>query len=203
MNQGEDWRRLLEFAEKVTKYDIHWTTLNAVDFGIPQFRERVFLVGFAKKTRFEFPSIPTGPGAKELIAEGMLKTPSRWALQDVEGLPNHRIRPHGSRVRGRYANVTQGSRDSTDHSDRIHSELPSGTVLVRSGAGGGRPHIHPTEHRVLTVREAARLQSFPDWYVFRGTNTSQYRQVGNAVPPLLGYEVGKCVAAALRNGDND
>jgi len=72
-------------------------------------------------------------------------------------------------------------------------------VLVGSSAGGGRPHIHPTEHRVITVREAARLQSFPDWYEFSGTGTAQYRQVGNAVPPLLAYEVGKKIAEALTN----
>ena len=201
VNHGEDWRRLIAFAKTVTGYDLHWTTLNAVDFGIPQFRERVFLVGFAEETRFEFPLVPTGPGARALATEGGFRSPSHWALQGVEGLPNHRIRPHGARVRGRYATVLQGSRDSTDHSDRIHPDLPSGTVLVGSAAGGGRPHIHPIEHRVLSVREAARLQSFPDWYVFHGTNTSQYRQVGNAVPPLLAYEVGKEIANALSETD--
>ena len=197
VNSGEDWQRLLQFVKEVTGYQIYWTKLNAVDFGIPQFRERVFVVGFASPVPFEFPSLPTGPGAQELVIAGNLKTPSSWALEFVEDLPNQRIRPHGSRVKGRYAQVSQGSRDATDHTDRIHPDYPSGTVLVGSAAGGGRPHIHPTENRVLTVREAARLQSFPDWFIFHGTTTAQYRQVGNAVPPLLAYEVGKAVVSAL------
>ena len=66
---------------------------------------------------------------------------------------------------------------------RLDPNLPSGTVVnVRKSMW-----IHPTLNRAITVREAARLQSFPDESVFTGTRTQQYRQVGNAVPPLLGY----------------
>jgi DNA (cytosine-5)-methyltransferase 1 len=66
--------------------------------------------------------------------------------------------------------------------------------LVGSGAGGGRPFIHPVAPRHISVREAARLQSFPDWYEFRSTTTWQYRAVGNAVPCLL----AKAIGSALR-----
>ena len=201
VNSGEDWHRLLQYVEDVTGYKIYWTRLNAVDYGIPQFRERVFVVGFASSVPFDFPVVPTGPGARELSIAGGPRIPSSWALELVDDLPNQRIRPHGPNVRRRYAQVSQGGRDATDHSDRIHPDHPSGTVLVGSAAGGGRPHIHPTENRVLTVREAARLQSFPDWYIFHGTTTAQYRQVGNAVPPLLAYEVGKKVIGALSKFD--
>lgn len=198
VNKGADWRRLYEYAEKVTGYHLYHTKLNAVFFGIPQYRERVVLVGFREKTDFQFPSVPTGPKSNELAEAAGLLTPSLWALEEIEELPNHSIRPHGEKVRNRYAAIAPGGRDRTDHTDRIDARKPSGTVLVGSSAGGGRPHIHPTEHRVITVREAARLQSFPDWYEFKGPGTAQYRQVGNAVPPLLAYEVGKKIAEALQ-----
>jgi len=201
VNNGEDWRKLVSYAKEKTGYFLHSARLNAASFGIPQFRERIIVVGLRQNVKFEFPTLPTGPKANEIIAaivdrngEGI---PSSWALESVTGLPNHDIREHGLRVKTRYMKVAPGGRDRTDHTDRIDPDRPSGTVLVGSGAGGGRPHIHPAEPRVITVREAARLQSFPDWYVFQGTNTAQYRQIGNAVPPLLAFEVGKKIAEAL------
>ena len=51
-------------------------------------------------------------------------------------------------------------------------------------------YIHPEQHRTISIREAARIQSFPDWFVFKGTNSQQYDQVGNAVPPLLAKAIG-------------
>jgi DNA (cytosine-5)-methyltransferase 1 len=202
VNKGEDWRTLAAYAKKKTGYYLHVARLNAVNFGIPQVRERVLLVGLRQDVPFEFPTVPSGPGAAGITAALAEREgggiPSAWALASVKGLPNHDIRVHGPRVKERYLKIEPGDRDRTDHTDRIDPEQPSGTVLVGSGGGGGRPHIHPTEPRVITVREAARLQSFPDWYVFQGTNTAQYRQVGNAVPPLLAYEVGKKIAEAIQ-----
>ena len=197
VNKGADWDRLIEHIVQNTGYHLHWKKLNAISFGIPQYRERVVVVGFREDVPFEFPMAPTGASAERLVEEGQLTTPSAWALEEVDGLPNQVIREHGDRVRGRYEQTPQGARDRTDHTDRIHPEKPAGTVLVGSAAGGGRPHIHPYQPRVITVREGARLQSFPDWYVFHGTGTAQYRQIGNAVPPLMAYEVGKKIAAAL------
>jgi len=67
---------------------------------------------------------------------------------------------------------------------RYHSQKPSKTIDT-----GHRNHFHYKFNRVPTVRENARLQSFPDNFIFLGTKTQQYRQVGNAVPPLLGFHI--------------
>ncbi|MFT5951045.1 MAG: DNA (cytosine-5)-methyltransferase 1, partial [Francisella sp.] len=69
---------------------------------------------------------------------------------------------------------------------RYHSQKPSKTIDT-----GHRNHFHYKWDRVPTVRENARLQSFDDRFVFLGNKTEQYRQVGNAVPPLLGYYIAK------------
>ena len=162
-------------------------------------RKRVFVVGFRQPTKFAFP-LPEYRNPLKLKLDNYNLPdwiPAKLALENVDGLHNQDIRIHGERVRSRYEKIPQGGRDKIDHTDRIDPEKPSGTVLVGSKAGGGRPHIHPYLPRHITVREAARLQSFPDWYRFLGTTTAQYRQVGNAVPPLLARAVGKSIKVAL------
>ena len=196
VNGGKDFQELLQYLESKTGYQIHRTKLNAVNFGIPQERERIFVVGFRPDitcNSFSFPKRATGAYSTQLPE----RVPSRFALERVDGLPNQEIRIHTEAVRKRFEAVPQGGRDRGSYSDRLKPDMPSGTVLIGSSAGGARPFIHPFEPRALTVRETARLQSFPDWYVFSGSRTEQYRQVGNAVPPLLAYELLSTVRKVL------
>ncbi|WP_157943352.1 DNA cytosine methyltransferase [Nostoc sp. CENA543] len=201
LNKGKDWEKLYYHFKSETGYDIHTDILNAADYGVPQIRKRLFVVGFIQPAEFQFPKpLYRDSSSLDLLEQHLPEwIPSKLALEYVDGLPNQDIRIHGDRVRSRYEKIPPGGRDKVDHTDRIDPEKPSGTVLVGSKAGGGRPHIHPYLHRHITVREAARLQSFPDWYTFLGTSTAQYRQVGNAVPPLLGLAVGKSIQYALQN----
>lgn len=201
LNKGEDWEKLYHYFKVETGYDIYTDILNAANYGVPQIRKRVFVVGFRERVKFAFPQpIYRDYSSLDLLNQNLPTWISaKLALENVDGLPNHHIRIHGERVRSRYEKIPPGGRDKVDHTDRIHPEKPSGTVLVGSKAGGGRPFIHPYLPRHITVREAARLQSFPDWYKFLGTSTAQYRQVGNAVPPLLAFAVGKSIQLCLKN----
>lgn len=199
LNKGKDWEELRYCFQVETGYQIKIDILNAADYGVPQTRKRVFVVGFRNSVEFNFPKpLYQEPSNLELFNHDLPGwIPAKLALEKVDGLPNHKIRIHGERVRSRYEKIPPGSRDKVDHTDRIDPEKPSGTVLVGSKAGGGRPFIHPYFPRHLTVREVARLQSFPDWYIFLGNSTAQYRQVGNAVPPLLGLALGKSIRESL------
>jgi DNA (cytosine-5)-methyltransferase 1 len=211
LNRGKDWNDLIQYFRANTGYTLFISKLNAADFGAPQIRHRILIVGFRnKRTEFVFPE-PThyNPSINnELLPLHNLSpdllpwVPAKYALENLDGLPNHRIRPHGERVQNRYSKIPPGGRDRTDHTDRIHPDRPSGTVIVGSRAGGGRPHIHPYIPRHITVREAARLQSFPDWYVFQSTETWQYRAVGNAVPPLLAKAICSSISVALSKLDH-
>ncbi len=86
-----------------------------------------------------------------------------------------------------------------DRLKRLVLDNPSWTVLAHIGMDGYM-YIHPTEIRTLSVREAARIQSYPDSFVFTGNMREQYIQVGNSVPPLLARSLAKQVREVLKNG---
>ncbi len=203
VNKGADWKTLLAFFAEQTGYHIGWTKLNSVRYGVPQIRNRIVAIGFRDidaAERFAWPF----PTHYENIERPELNTlPPRSASMAFDNIdsttPNHILRVHCERVSTRYSTVPPGGRDRKDHTDRVHPDKPSGTVLVGSGAGGGRPFIHPSEHRHITVREAARLQSFPDWWEFSGGPTAAYRQVGNAVPPMMARAIAKAIEQALKH----
>jgi DNA (cytosine-5)-methyltransferase 1 len=182
-------------------YKTTYKTFNAVNFGVPQFRKRVFFAG-SKRGFINLDPRPTNSSnAQVSLAWGELlpamTVRDAFCRRPMDGLPNHIKREHGSRVRARYLKLKPGKRDKIDHTDRLEWDQPSGTVLVGSSEGGGRPHIHPEEPRVITVREAARLQTFPDDWVFAGTSTAQYRLTGNAVPVSLAKAVGDSLRTEL------
>ena len=90
--------------------------------------------------------------------------------------------------------------DHTKRYGRLHPDQLASTILTKCDPHWGT-YVHPTQDRVLSVREAARIQSFPDRVHFSGSLTEQYEQVGNAVPPLFAYEIGLRLKACL--GDNE
>ncbi len=208
-DNGAAWKEIFkQFRECDYPYFVHSWRLDAVNFGVPQYRKRAFLVGVDEAFRDASqltPPLPTSrprpKNTSQVIPDfddrPFYATVRDAFVNDLTILPNHEPRIHGDRVRARYLQLPPGGRDRVDHTDRLRWDEPSGTVLVGSSGGGARPFIHPEEPRHITVREAARLQSFPDEWVFTGNQTAQYRQVGNAVPPLLAATVIRHVVSFL------
>jgi len=96
---------------------------------------------------------------------------------------------HTQRVLQRFSRLRQGERDEVYRSSRLSWQAPSPVLRAGTGKERGsfqalRP-IHPSEHRVITVREAARIQGFPDWFQFHRTKWHSFRMIGNSVSPLV------------------
>ncbi len=110
---------------------------------------------------------------------------------------------HTARVAKRYADTQQGKYDSISKSYRLHPDgfcptLRAGTGPEQGSFQAVRP-IHPTEARVITPREAARLQGFPDWFQFSPTKWHSFRQIGNSISPILAEQILSVVVRSLRS----
>jgi DNA (cytosine-5)-methyltransferase 1 len=153
--------------------------LDASHFGIAQQRQRLFVVGNRLGMPFTRP-----PSASAWVAAGSV----------LEGgqpnAPNNETREHKAESILRYMRLDYGERDHLGRVDRLDPALPSKTVIAGGTKGGGRSHLHPEIPRTLSVRESARLQTFPDDYLFLGPTARQFTQVGNAVPPVLAAQLG-------------
>jgi len=223
---GEVKNEILKRLEKMG-YNVEWKILNTADYGVPQVRTRVVFVGVQKKYgKFNFPrpthieknyvtssdaisdlpALEKGFGAEKSLYTTTPRTLYQKKMRkNTEELFNHVATKHTDMVKSVIALVPEGgnykdlppgigtSRRFNEAWTRYHSKKPSKTIDT-----GHRNHFHYKHNRIPTVRENARLQSFPDDFVFMGTRTQQNRQVGNAVPPMLGYHIGKQILTVLQ-----
>jgi DNA (cytosine-5)-methyltransferase 1 len=205
--------------------------LNAADFGVPQRRQRAFVLGCLAGESIPayphpFPGDP--PTVKDAIADlatldnrardgeidiydGELGEASAYAVQLRAGMDGREVRPltgclrtsHSPDVVKRFRETAQGEQDPISLFFRLHWMRVCPTIRAGTGPEHGshtapRP-IHPQWPRCITVREAARLHSFPDWFVFRGTRWHGFREIGNSVPPLLARAVAESIRCAASN----
>lgn len=172
-------------------YHVSYKLLNALDFGVPQKRERLIVVGHSRP--FEFPE-PTGEliTAGEALRELAFSAPpeSKFLTESMD----------------RYvANYERASKCIRPRD--LHLNLPARTLTCRNLAGATgdmhRVRLPDGRRRRLLVREAARLQSFPDWFQFSGGETSRYSQIGNAVPPLFAWHLAQAVLKQLGHATDE
>ncbi len=190
---GEVFKRIIQdFSD--AGYNVKHQLFNAADYGVPQKRQRVFLFGVRKdidEDHIKFPPNPTHAPLKKSKPSSLLP----WVSigKALDGIPEpeepHNLENHtASQYKLRF-NGYMGHRT-------IDAEQPSPTITARGDEKGGVViHHHPRNHRRLTVREVATIQTFPLDYKFVGPKTSGYRQIGNAVPPLLAKAIAESVKA--------
>lgn len=233
-------------------YEPHITVLNAAEYGVPQLRRRLFVVGVQPGVHFSFPQKThylkadtvqaslydiLGEGLKPatLVYDALIDLPKVYDGCREDELPykrntelteyqkairnshptvrNNICRISNDRAKKVFAHMKQGDKYMDlpkevrsilpfredifhDRLKRLDLSKPSWTVLAHIGMDGYM-YIHPVEDRTLSVREAARLQSFHDSFIFVGNMREQYVQVGNAVPPLLAKAIADTAIRAF------
>jgi len=182
LSKGRALKFILEdFAS--AGYEIEHTVLNAADFGVPQKRLRLIIFGRKKglKDRVKFPPGPTHSdrvngsqnGIKPWVSvgEALSGIPEP---EEASDLPNHTCSEYKLRFNGYLGHRA------------IDPDQPAPTVTGRGDTKGGVVVLHhPKNHRRMTARELATVQSFPMDFIFEGSRTAAYIQIANAVPPLL------------------
>jgi DNA (cytosine-5)-methyltransferase 1 len=207
-NDGSFKRDIASAIEELG-YDVHFALLNAADYGVPQTRKRVFFVGVPRGSEWLFPESEYGISGRpyQTVRQALLGDLPRleagsfsheysgpptselqtWLrMNHGEILYNHLAPAHPRETIDRIRNTKPGEPMYPAFKQRIrlHPDSPSPTQIC----GGIRPQFqfgHPTQARGLTIRERARIQTFPDTYRFSGGVTQGRVQTGNAVPPLL------------------
>ncbi|MDP1697333.1 MAG: DNA cytosine methyltransferase [Xanthomonadaceae bacterium] len=229
--------------ELITSFRAHgydvlepYRVLNAADYGVPQSRHRLFLIGCRKG--HVLPAYPQ-PGGCTTVEEAIGDLPDvdhveALARSDVARIVPGEPSPYAAILRGseidpfdyshpriwdatvltssartvhtdlsrqRFAQTDQGKTEPVSrflklNPDGVCNTLRAGTASDRGAFTSPRP-IHPTHARVITVREAARLHSYPDWFRLHATKWHGFRQVGNSVPPLLGRAVAGALIQAM------
>ncbi|MBQ6473846.1 MAG: DNA (cytosine-5-)-methyltransferase [Victivallales bacterium] len=160
-------------------YRIHYQVYHAEDYGVPQTRERVFIVGTREDMPTFVPPQQTTPFAPVTAKD---------AIADLENHPRDEAFSHiwsEAKVSGE-----QGNR-------KLLADRPGYTMRAECH---GNIQFHYSLPRRISMREAARIQSFPDTFVFPSGLRATERQIGNAVPPVLAWHVARAVMSVIRNG---
>lgn len=202
--KGSTLKSVLDLLENGGDYRLHYKVLSAVDYEVPQKRERLIIVGVRSDIPYEYRFPEPSPNKKVLrdaldgvpSSEGILYSEKKRAVMELvpEGgcwvdLPEPIKREY-------MGNALRSGGGMRGFARRLSMNEPSLTLLT-SPSQKQTDRCHPTETRPLTVREYARIQTFPDNYEFCGTVSQKYKQIGNAVPVRMAFHLAKSMLNIL------
>lgn len=217
-------------------YKLHYKVVKAVEFGVPQKRERMIIIGtrngdfdfeeFWNQTKeeilrdyphyFDMVTVQDAIGnLGSTTADGSIDNPEpvteyqRYLAADGKELTNHTRTNHSRVAVDRMSRVANGENFTAleEPINSVHSgsygrlcwDEQAPTITTRFDTPAGGRFIHPIEDRTLSPREAARIQSFPDDFVFYGNKTSICKQIGNAVPPKVSYFLARLISKIIES----
>jgi len=203
--EGHDKGRTLKVMLEVLAsfgYDVKYKVLNSADYGTAQKRCRIFIVGTKPGIDFEFP-VPNGE--KRVLRDALKEVPKSGGYEFTPRRKEilAKVKPGGSwpdlpvDMQKEYMGKSFYSGGGRRGMARRISWDEQCLTLTTSPHQKQTDRIHPEETRPFTIREYARIQDFPDSWEFAGGLSSQYRQIGNAVPMRLAEAIGKQVVNAL------
>ncbi len=234
MNNGNLFRQIqAEFEE--LGYDLKHKVLDAVDYGVPQHRERVILVGVKGKNNFVYPSPTHGERLKPYVTlrEAIGDLPvlrsgeesniyatdaTNEFLKFVRKNSSVYVEEHKAPKNGKHLiKIMQTLKEGQSKNDlpddirpksgygntyaKLWWNKPSTTITRNFACPSSSRCIHPRDSRAMSIREGARLQSFPDDYKFYGSDGMKRLEIGNAVPPLLSVAIAKQMLEALQKNE--
>lgn len=184
LGKGEVFKMILSDFKHLG-YRVQYRILNAADYGVPQTRLRVIIVGVRRDIdwEYEFPKATHSQDGRDGLPAWVSVSDALKGLPDPDSendIPNHTYSKYKLNINGYIGHRL------------LDPDKPAPTVTARGDNRGGVVILpHPNGQRRMSCRELASVQSFPVDYEFAGNNSSIYRQIGNAVPPLLAYTVAK------------
>lgn len=204
---------------EVLGYEVSYRVVCAQDYGVPQRRKRLVLIA-GLGLHIDFPTKTHGPDTSQAgfakVWDWIGDLPAIEAGEEHPDVPNHRAaklsalnlrRIQATPVSGgrrdwpeelRLECHSKGYKGHTDVYGRMHKDRPASGLTTRCISLSNGRFGHPEQHRAISVREAACIQTFPRDFLFWGNLNSMARQVGNAVPPLLAQRFGDCFVSALK-----
>ena len=185
-------------------YQVKWEVLNSADFGIAQERRRTVVVGLRRdlETGFTYPD----KSDRHLTIRDAIGDLPPLRSGEVSEIPNHRAMKHSEQMLKKMSYVRDGG-DRTDIPEELRPTSGDVRKYIRYNSrkpsvcvtGDMRKIFHYEQNRALTARERARIQSFPDDFVFEGSSIQIQQQIGNAVPPKLANQIAVKVEEALNH----